>query len=172
VVVSEDLARASGRPYVLVRGRGFEHEGLHQLSDRPSDALDYATLRGASQRALAQAGLTLADFASFQLYAPCTVVEVLASEALGLFERGQGAAAAQAGETRFDGRHPVNTCGGCLSRGHPPEATPLYDIVEACQQSLGLAGERQVRGRPPLVMSVCELGKYNASLVHVLEGVR
>lgn len=172
VITTEDIARESGRPYVLVRGRGFEHEGLHQLSDRPGDALDYGTLRGASQRALAQAGVALADLASFQLYAPCTVVEVLASEALGLFARGQGAAAAQAGETRFDGRYPVNTCGGCLSRGHPPEATPLYDIVEACTQVLGRAGERQVQGRPPLVMSVCELGKYNASLVHVLEGVR
>ncbi len=169
VIVSEDRARASGRPYVLVRGRGFEHEGLHQISDRPSDALDYGTLRTASRRALDEAGLALTDIGAFQVYAPCTIVEALGTEALGLFPRGQGAPAAAAGETRFDGRHPVNTCGGCLSRGHPPEVTPLYDVVESVMQVLGRAGERQV-ARRAFAMTICELGKYNAALVHVLEG--
>lgn len=169
VIVSEDVARASGRPYVIVRGRGFEHEGLHQIADRPSDALDYGTLRIASRRALDDAGLALCDIGTFQVYAPCTIVEALGTEALGLFPRGQGAPAAAAGETRFDGRHPVNTCGGCLSRGHPPEVTPLYDVVESVMQVLGRAGDRQV-ARPAFAMTICELGKYNAALVHVLEG--
>jgi len=169
VIVSEDVARASGRPYVIVRGRGFEHEGLHQIADRPSDALDYGTLRIASRRALDDAGLALCDIGTFQVYAPCTIVEALGTEALGLFPRGRGAPAAAAGETRFDGRHPVNTCGGCLSRGHPPEVTPLYDVVESVMQVLGRAGDRQV-ARHAFAMTICELGKYNAALVHVLEG--
>jgi acetyl-CoA acetyltransferase len=169
VIVTEAVARASGRPYVLVRGRGFEHEGLHQLADRRSDALDYRSLRGAASRALAQADIALADCALFQLYAPCTIVEVLATEALGLFERGQGARAAADGMTRVQGRHPVNTCGGLLSRGHPPEVTPLYDIVEAALQLTGRAGVRQVNDAC-LALTVSELGKYNAALVHVLEG--
>lgn len=169
VIVSEDVARASGRPYVIVRGRGFEHEGLHQIADRPSDALDYGTLRIASRRALDDAGLALSDIGTFQVYAPCTIVEALGTEALGLFPRGRGAPAAAAGETRFDGRHPVNTCGGCLSRGHPPEVTPLYDVVESVMQVLGRAGDRQV-ARHAFAMTICELGKYNAALVHVLEG--
>ena len=168
VIVSEDLARESGRPYVLVRARGFQHEGLHQIADRPADALDYGTLRAASQRALDGAGLGLGDIAAFQVYAPCTIVEALGTEALGLFPRGQGASAAAAGETRFDARHPVNTCGGCLSRGHPPEVTPLYDVVESVTQLLGRAGERQV-ARREFAMTICELGKYNAALVHILE---
>ena len=169
VIVSEDATRASGRPYVIVRGRGFEHEGLHQIADRPSDALEYGTLRTASRRALDEAGLALSDIGTFQVYAPCTIVEALGTEALGLFPRGQGAPAAAAGETRFDGRHPVNTCGGCLSRGHPPEVTPLYDVVESVMQVLGRAGDRQV-ARHAFAMTICELGKYNAALVHVLEG--
>ena len=170
VIVSEALARASSRPYVLVRSRGFQHEGLHQISDRPSDSLDYQTLRTASDRALRGAGLNLADIGTFQVYAPCTIVEALGAEALGLVKRGQGAAAAAAGETRFDGRYPVNTCGGCLSRGHPPEVTPLYDVLEAMTQLLGRAGERQV-ARREFAMTVSELGKYNAALVHVLQAM-
>jgi len=170
VIASENLARAAGRPYVRVVGRGFQHDGLHQLSDRPSDALDYGTLRAAAGRALDQAGVTLEDIGTFQLYAPCTIVEALASEALGLFPRGHGALAAADGHTRHDGPRPVNTCGGALSRGHPPEATPLYDVVEAAMQAAGIAGERQV-ARSGLAMTVCELGRYNASLVHLLEAV-
>jgi acetyl-CoA acetyltransferase len=169
VIVTEDIARASGRPYALVRGRGFEHEGLHQLSDRHADALDYASLRGAAGRALAQAGLSLADVSLFQLYAPCTIVEVLATEALGLFARGRGAWAASEGLTSVGSRQPVNTCGGLLSRGHPPEATPLYDIVEAVEQLTGRAGRRQLDGAR-FAMTVSELGKYNAAMVHLLEG--
>jgi acetyl-CoA acetyltransferase len=169
MIVSEDLARNSGRPYVLVRGRGFEHEGLHQIADQPGDALSYASLRAASARALEAAGLALADIGTFQVYAPCTIVEALGTEALGLFGRGQGAAAAFAGDTRFDGRYPVNTCGGCLSRGHPPEVTPLYDVVEALTQLHGLADGRQV-ARREFAMTISELGKYNAALVHILEG--
>jgi acetyl-CoA C-acetyltransferase len=171
IIVSEAFARQSGRPYVLIRGRGFEHEGLHQVSDQPSDALDYATLGIASRRALAASGVALTDIDTFQVYAPCTIVEALGTEALGLFARGRGAHAAQAGETRFDGARPVNTCGGCLSRGHPPEVTPLYDVVEAVTQVLGRAGERQVRDAT-LALTACELGRYNAALVHVLEGCR
>ena len=75
----------------------------------------------------------------------------------------------RSGLTRYDGPTPVNTCGGCLSRGHPPEVTPLYDIVEAVLQVHGRAQGRQVQRRG-LAMSICELGKYNAALVHVLEG--
>jgi acetyl-CoA C-acetyltransferase len=168
VVVRESVARSSGRPYVTVAGRGFEHEGLHQLSDRPGDALHYGTVAKASARAMDAAGVSLADIGSFQLYAPCTIVEVLASEALGLFPRGQGGHAAADGASAFDGRTPVNTCGGALSRGHPPEVTPLYDVIEAATQLLGRAGARQV-ARRDFAMTVCELGKYNASLVHVLE---
>jgi acetyl-CoA acetyltransferase len=169
MIVSEDLARASGRPYVLVRGRGFEHEGLHQISDQPGDMLSYASLQGASRRALAAAGVALMDIGAFQVYAPCTIVEALGTEALGLFARGRGAEAAAAGETRFDARYPVNTCGGCLSRGHPPEVTPLYDVVEAVMQLMGRAQGRQV-ARREFAMTISELGKYNAALVHILEG--
>ena len=171
VIVSEDLAKASGRPYVLVRARGFEHEGQHQLSDQGGNALDYNTLRQASHRALLEAKLSLQDIDSFQLYAPCTVVEALASEALGLFAPGRGADAARSGVTRFDGSSPINTCGGCLSRGHPPEVSPLYDVVEACMQLQGGAGERQV-SRPEFALTASELGKYNAALVHVLQAVQ
>lgn len=112
--------------------------------------------------------MTLDEIAMFQVYAPCTITEVVATESMGLFSRGKGWAAAADGRAAFDGARPVNTSGGHLSRGHPPEASPLYDVVEACIQVLGRAGPRQVRdARTAMVVS--ELGNYNAALVHILE---
>ena len=169
VVTSEGFARSSGKPHVLVRSRGYFHEGEHQIADRHVDMTAYKSIQVASAAALDQAALTLDDISVFQIYAPCTIVEVAATESLGLFPRGKGWAAAADGRSAFDGTRPVNTSGGHLSRGHPPEATPLYDVVEACLQVLGRAGERQVAGAE-IGMTVSELGNYNAAIVHLLEG--
>lgn len=169
VIVSEEMARRSGRPHVLVRSRGYFHEGQHQLADRPVDMTDYPSIRHATRAALERAALGLDDVSVFQIYAPCTIVEVVATESMGLFPRGKGWVAAADGRSAFDGARPVNTSGGHLSRGHPPEATPLYDVVEACIQVLGRAGERQVH-QARTAMTVSELGNYNAAIAHILEG--
>ena len=169
VITSEERARAASRPYVRIRSRGFYHEGEHQISDRHVDMTEYGSIRRAAREALDRAGVGLDDISNFQLYAPCTIVEVLATEAIGLFPRGRGWEAAADGRSAFDGARPVNTSGGHLSRGHPPEVTPLYDVVEACLQVLGRAGKRQVQA-PGLAMTASELGNYNAAVVHILEG--
>ena len=61
-----------------------------------------------------------------------------------------GAAAVARGETSLGGRIPVNTSGGRLSLGHPPQATPLLELQEVCEQLTaeadGTAG-RERRGR-------------------------
>jgi acetyl-CoA acetyltransferase len=93
---------------------------------------------------------------------------VLASEALGLTPRGRGAAEAQAGETSLGGRIPICTSGGCLSRGHPAYVTGLLTIYELWEQLTHRAGERQV-ANARLGAGSCELGNYNAALIHILE---
>lgn len=171
VLASEEVAKALGRPYVLFRGRGFFHDGAHQIDDVPRNMIGFEAARQASTTAYAQAGISAQDLDLAELYAPCTIVEVLVSEALGLVPRGQGAAAAQDGETRLGGRIPISTSGGLTSRGHPSYVTSLYNFVELADQLRGRAGERQVRDAR-FGISTGELGNYNACLAHVLEGVR
>ena len=72
------------------------------------------------------------------------------------------------GDTRLDGRMPVNTDGGCMACGEPIGATGLRQIYENVIQLRGDAGERQVDnvnvaysqvyGAPGL-SGVCLLGK-------------
>jgi acetyl-CoA acetyltransferase len=118
--------------------------------------------------AMEQACVTLKEIDLAELYAPCTITEVLVSEAIGLFPRGHGYRAVLDGTTAVDGQIPINTSGGCLSRGHPPQITGLYGLLELREQLLGRAGGRQVRNAKR-GLHTCELGNYNATLAHVLE---
>ena len=168
VLATEEVAKATGKPYVLVRGRGFCHDGTHQISDVPNDMIAFTSARLAAQTAYEQAGITAADIDVAELYAPCTIVEVLVSEATGLVPRGQGARAAADGETKLGGRIPISTSGGLTSRGHPAYVTSLYNYVELAEQLRGRAGERQVKNAR-FGLATGELGNYNAALIHVLE---
>lgn len=170
VVCSEDVAKATGRPYALVRGRGFSHEGAHQINEVPNDMTAFVAAQEAAARAYEAAGIGPDDLDLAELYAPCTIVQVLVSEAMRLVPRGRGAAAAAAGETALGGRIPICTSGGCLSRGHPAYVTGLLTIYELWEQLTGRAGERQVPNAR-LAAGSCELGNYNAALIHILEAV-
>ncbi|NDZ18911.1 acetyl-CoA acyltransferase [Variovorax sp. WS11] len=171
VLASEEVARSLNRPYVLFRGRGFCHDGSHQIDDCPKDMIGFTAAREASMAAYREAGIGASDLDLAEVYAPCTIVEVLVSEALGLVPTGRGAAAATEGETRLGGRIPISTSGGLTSRGHPSYVTSLYNFVELADQLRGRAGNRQVPDAR-FGISTGELGNYNACLAHVLEAVR
>lgn len=171
VLASEDVAKTLGRPYAIVRGRGFCHDGSHQINEVPNDMTELVAAKRASATALDQAGIGAAQIDVAEFYAPCTIVEVLVSEAVGFFARGQGAPAAAEGQTRLGGKIPISTSGGLTSRGHPAYVTSLYNYIEMADQLRGRAGERQVPNAR-LGMTTGELGNYNAALIHVLEAAR
>jgi acetyl-CoA C-acetyltransferase len=169
VVCTADQARELQRPYVTIKGRGFYHEGYHQIGEHPHDITAFPSARKSAITALEQAGVELADINLFELYAPCTITELLVTESIGLYAKGESVKALLDGETEIGGCRPINTSGGCLSRGHPPQITALYGLYELREQLLGRAGERQVKGAH-LGFHTCELGNYNAALSHILEG--
>jgi acetyl-CoA acetyltransferase len=57
------------------------------------------------------------------------------------------------GRTRLDGRLPVNTDGGCIACGEPIGASGLRQVYENVLQLRGIAGRRQVAGRPRVAYS-------------------
>lgn len=171
VLAAEEVARATGRPYARLRGRGFFHDGAHQINEVPNDMIALGAAETAGRTALAEAGIAVGDLDFAELYAPCTIVEVLVAEALGLVPRGRGGRWSAEGETSLGGRIPLCTSGGLQSRGHPAYVTPFYSFVEALEQLRGRAGDRQVADAR-LGLTSAELGNYNAALVHVFEAVR
>jgi len=168
VLASRRVAEQSGRPFLVLRGRGSYHEGVHQIADAPADMISFNAAQRAGLAVYKDAGLTPDQIDIAEVYAPCTIVEILVAEALGLLEKGKGAEQTERGDTTLGGRIPINTSGGCQSRGHPARLTPLYNALELYQQLTSQAGDRQVNGARVGLMC-CELGNYNAALSHILE---
>jgi acetyl-CoA acetyltransferase len=63
----------------------------------------------------------------------------------GLCEHGEQELLIQRGDTKLDGRLPVNTDGGCLACGEPIGASGLRQVHEVVLQLRGEAGDRQVQ---------------------------
>lgn len=166
IVARPDIARALRPDPIHVVARGHYHEGMHQISTRPRSLTTFPAAVRASQKAYAAAGVSPQDIDFAEVYAPCSIVEVILSEALGFFPEGQGWRAALEGRTASTGDFPMSTSGGCTSRGHPPMATPLYNVVEAVQQLRGGQGGRQVENAG-IGLTTAELGDYNATLMHI-----
>jgi acetyl-CoA acetyltransferase len=125
-------------------------------------------MREALEEALARAGRTLDDISVAEIYGAFAASELLTYEQMGIFSPGEAPAAVARGETSLGGRLPINTSGGRLSLGHPPQATPLLELEEIYEQLTGQAGERQVRDASVGLVQA-EHGVMNGAVVAVLE---
>jgi acetyl-CoA acetyltransferase len=95
-------------------------------------------------RAFAQAGVKPADIDVVEVYDASTINTLLFLEDLGFCKKGEAGAFVEGGRIAPGGALPVNTNGGGLSCTHPG-MYGLFTMVEATQQLMGLAGERQVK---------------------------
>ena len=74
-----------------------------------------------------------------------TIAELIAYEDLDFCKTGEGGTLAESGETRLNGRLPVNTSGGLKAKGHPVGATGTAQAYEIYLQLTGQADKRQVK---------------------------
>ena len=104
---------------------------------------DFEGPRRAIAQAYAQAGMTVDDIDIAEVHDCFTIAELLSVEALGLAEPGQGRGVIIDGQTRRDGRLPINLSGGLKAKGHPVGATGVSMHVMNARQLLGEADEMQ-----------------------------
>ena len=117
----------------------------HAVAERevPTDLL---AVRLAAQMAYKMAGLTPQDIDVAELHDAFQILEIVESEEVGFFKRGEGHIAARNGETKIGGKIPINTSGGLKAKGHPLGATGVSQVVEIVKQLRGEATGRQVEG--------------------------
>lgn len=166
LLVSEDLAKKfSDHPIYLI-GSGQASDGA--LPER-------ATLSGipaaqkAGQQAYEMAGLTPDDIDLAEVHDCFTIAEIMASEDLGFFPRGEGWKAAMEGKTARDGEHPINTSGGLKAKGHPVGASGVGQVVEVWKQLNGVAGERQLPNSPKIGLTHNVGGSGQTCVVNIYE---
>lgn len=146
-------------------GQGGDHMAL---ADRAALTRTPAA-REAAEAAYADAAIDTHDIDVAEVHDCFTIAEVLAIEALGLYDVGHGIGAARRGETTIDGELPVNLSGGLKAKGHPVGATGTSQIAELV---------RLLRGDHPHADAVVDAstgvahnagGTVGSAVVHVLE---
>ncbi|QDG90634.1 acetyl-CoA acetyltransferase [Pseudarthrobacter sp. NIBRBAC000502770] len=134
------------------------------------DPTAFAATRTSWQRAMAMAGVGLADLDFAEVHDCFTIAELLMYEAIGLAEPGQGARAIEEGWVFKDGKLPINVSGGLKAKGHPVGATGVSQHVIAAMQLTGTAGDMQLA--EPRRAAVQNMGGVGiANYVSVLESV-
>jgi acetyl-CoA C-acetyltransferase len=134
------------------------------------DLAELRAVRLAGERAYKMAGRSPRDIHLAEVHDCFTIAEILAVEALDLFERGTGGNAVERGLTSLGGKVPVNPSGGLKAKGHPVGATGVAQVVEVATQLRGEAGQRQVEGaRVGLAQNMG--GSGGSAVVHILEVV-
>ena len=166
LLVSEDLASKFSDHPVFVVGTGQASDGaLHDrevLNSIPS-------AREAAQKAYEMAGITPQDVDFAEVHDCFTIAEIIATEDLGFFKKGQGWKAAEAGETSRNGKKPINLSGGLKSKGHPVGASGVGQVVEVWKQLRGQAGDRQLPGKPRYGLTHNVGGTGQTCVVHIFE---
>ncbi len=123
----------------------------------------------AAQKAYKKTGLTPKDIDVCEVHDCFTIAEVMATEDLGFFKKGEGGKAALEGRTALNGEIPINTSGGLKACGHPVGATGVKQAVEITWQLRGQAGQRQVKD-PRIGMTHNVGGSGATSVVHMFKG--
>jgi acetyl-CoA acetyltransferase len=167
IVASAEWARGRALDAVAVTGWGEAHDSSNFVT-LAAGLTSFPWVRESTEKALRHARRGLADLDVAEVYGAFAAAELMTYEAMGLFGAGEAPAGVARGETSLGGRLPVNTSGGRLSLGHPPQATPLLELQEICEQLTGVAGERQVEGAAVGLVQA-EHGAMNGSAVAVLE---
>jgi acetyl-CoA C-acetyltransferase/acetyl-CoA acyltransferase len=166
VVVSEEYAESFDDP-VDVTGIGHASGGVPLAEQTDLTATQAA--RDAANEAYEQAGSSAGDVDFCEVHDCFTGAEILATEALGLFDDGEGGPAVAAGKTRLDGATPVNPSGGLKAKGHPIGATGTAQLVELTEQLRGDAGDRQVPDGPTLGVAHNLGGEAATTVVTAME---
>lgn len=132
------------------------------------DPTEFLGARLAWQQALAEAGVVLDDLDFAEVHDCFTIAELIEYEVMGLAERGHGGDVARGGETRIDGRLPVNPSGGLKSKGHPVGATGVSMHVMAAKQLVGeTAGAKVSNAKLAAIFNMG--GTAAANYVSILE---
>jgi acetyl-CoA acetyltransferase len=166
LLVSEDLAKQfSDHPIYLI-GSGQASDGA--LPERET-LTGVPAAEKAGKQAYEMAGLTADDIDLAEVHDCFTIAEIMATEDLGFFPRGEGWKAAMAGKTARDGEHPINTSGGLKAKGHPVGASGVGQVVEIWKQLNGLAGERQLANSPRIGLTHNVGGSGQTCVVNIFE---
>lgn len=168
-VVSEEGLKRIGIPLneaIEVIGFGQAEE---DITKDPEDFTKLTTTAVAVKKAFESAGITKDQIATVECHDCFSIAGIMALEAIGFANHGEGPDFVLAGHTSRTGKIPVNTTGGLIGWGHPTGATGVHQAVTIWEQLTGKAGDSQITIDParPYGLTV-NMGGDDKSLVSIV----
>ena len=127
--------------HIIGSGQASDSIGLYERESLTS----LIAAKIAAKQAYDMAGVKAGEIDIAEVHDCFTIAEIIAYEDLGFCKVGEGGKLIGSGETRLEGRLPVNTSGGLKSKGHPVGATGTAQAYELYLQLTEQAGKRQVK---------------------------
>lgn len=144
VLCAMDIADRFPKKPIKIAGIG-QATDTHAVAEREVPT-DLFAVRRAAAMAYKMADLGPQDMDVAELHDAFQILEIVESEEVGFFPRGEGHLAVRRGDTKIGGKIPINTSGGLKAKGHPLGATGVSQIIEIVRQLRGEADGRQVKG--------------------------
>ena len=143
IMTSVERARDLRQPVVKVLGSSFASEPWSgdDIFTQQREIFRVTGAAAACQRALREAGITLADVDFAELYDCFTISVLMQLEDLGFCGRGEAPALVRERGIGVHGGLPLNTHGGLLSHSY---LLGVEHVIEAVRQLRGAAGAAQV----------------------------
>ncbi|MFX1450498.1 MAG: acetyl-CoA acetyltransferase [Promethearchaeota archaeon] len=164
VLCAADQARKYCDTPVKITGVG-QATDTHIIYER-EDMTVLKALQLCSKQGYKMAKKVPMDMDVAELHDAFAILEVVQSEDMGFFKKGEGAKAAAEGRTEIGGEIPINPSGGLKARGHPLGATGVAQVAELTWQLRGEAGKRQVEGAKCGI--TCNFGGFGNNIVSIL----
>ncbi len=128
-----------------VQERAVKVRASAMTAGRHRPIADPSLSKWAADKAYALSGLGPGDIDVAEVHDATSFCEIYQVEMMGFCPMGKGGEFVGSGQTALDGRIPVNTSGGLVSKGHPIGATGLSMMYEIANQLRGEAGPRQIK---------------------------
>lgn len=143
IIAKPEIAKKYTDTPIQIIGSGQASDSIGMYERESLTSLIAAKI--AAKQAYEIAGVTPEDVDVAEVHDCFTIAEIIAYEDLGFCSQGEGGHLIDIGETKLDGKLPVNTSGGLKSKGHPVGATGTAQAYEIYLQLTEQAEKRQVK---------------------------
>ena len=143
ILSKPELAKKYTDQPVQIIGSGQASDSIGLYERKSLTSLQSA--KTAAKTAYDMAALKPSDIQVAEVHDCFTYVELMSYEDLGFCPVGKSGQLIDSGETKLEGRLPVNTSGGLKAKGHPVGATGTAQTYEIYLQLTEQADKRQVK---------------------------
>jgi len=161
ILTTKDVIKKLGKPMIRLSGVGQATDS-HAIHER-KDPTDLLAVREAARQSFEMANIKPGDVDVAELHDAFTILEIVESEEVGFFKKGEGHIALEKGVTKIGGKLPINPSGGLKARGHPVGATGVAQAHEIVSQLRGKAEKRQVKNAK--IGFTCNLGGFGNNVI-------